>query len=86
MIKSINGQIALYLTTAVYLVNFDSQLATGLAIDQSPHIGNNLDQQVLNMSPRRQPEPASHRIDSRRPVWNLAHMVNSIKELDYRLG
>lgn len=23
--------------------------------------------------------------DSRRPVWNLAHMVNSIKELDYRL-
>lgn len=23
--------------------------------------------------------------DSRRPVWNVAHMVNSIKELDYRL-
>lgn len=23
--------------------------------------------------------------DSRRPIWNLAHMVNSIKELDYRL-
>lgn len=24
--------------------------------------------------------------DHRRPVWALAHMVNSIKELDYRLG
>lgn len=23
--------------------------------------------------------------DPRRPIWNLAHMVNSIKELDYRL-
>lgn len=25
------------------------------------------------------------RHDNRRPIWNLAHMVNSIKELDYRL-
>lgn len=26
------------------------------------------------------------REDHRRPIWNLAHMVNSIKELDLRLG
>lgn len=26
------------------------------------------------------------RQDYRRPIWALAHMVNSIKELDYRLG
>lgn len=24
--------------------------------------------------------------DYKRPIWNIAHMVNSIKELDYRLG
>lgn len=26
------------------------------------------------------------RQDWKRPIWNIAHMVNSIKELDYRLG
>lgn len=26
-----------------------------------------------------------HYQDLRRPIWNLAHMVNSINELDYRL-
>lgn len=30
-------------------------------------------------------KPQSISFDPRRPIWNLAHMVNSIKELDYRL-
>lgn len=32
-----------------------------------------------------QHDPALVEADNRRPIWNLAHMVNSIKELDYRL-
>jgi hypothetical protein len=31
------------------------------------------------------PAAAATRGDSRRPIWALSHMVNSIKELDYRL-
>ena len=30
--------------------------------------------------------PSEGRRDHRRPIWALAHMVNSIKELDYRLA
>lgn len=37
-----------------------------------------------------EPPPRQHNDylpeDNRRPIWNLAHMVNSIKELDYRLA
>lgn len=33
-----------------------------------------------------QAKRASRLDDTRRPIWNLAHMVNSIKELDYRLA
>lgn len=32
------------------------------------------------------PQSKPVRSDNRRPIWALAHMVNSIKELDYRLG
>lgn len=34
---------------------------------------------------RLKPDITSVRQDNRRPIWALAHMVNSIKELEYRL-
>lgn len=100
MLMSIKRQIALY--SIVYLININIQLANSYAIDQSHSDSNNLlqrepqtqaraHQNLQNpqlksgVLSRRQPEPTG-RSDSRRPIWNLAHMVNSIKELDYRLG
>lgn len=38
----------------------------------------------INQQQHQTPTPLD--TDDRRPIWNIAHMVNSIKELDYRLG
>lgn len=96
MFIPIKRQIALY--SLVYIINFNILQTNSYAIDQSQSGSNSLLQQkpqtpqilrdpqlTSDVLPRRQPEPMG-RLDSRRPIWNIAHMVNSIKELDYRLG
>lgn len=76
--------------------------ATGLAIDNTSTNNNDknlikpsVDEVVhYNVDNRDNSIEGAHQLgdglswrqDPRRPVWNLAHMVNSIKELDYRIG
>lgn len=71
----------LALIIAIYPVIFLS-LIDSLAINNEAVKSNSIPQVT-------QPPSNVHEykaIDTRRPIWNMAHMVNSIKELDYRLG
>lgn len=73
-------KIALVIISLTY---YEQITVTGLAIDQQSRKNfslnplNSVHHQEFDLRP-----PA----DARRPIWNLAHMVNSIKELDYRLS
>lgn len=70
---------ALLLTTALFATQTITNWA--LSIDQRPTES----MQLSARSPEVASEPQQRPADLRRPVWNMAHMVNSIKELDYRL-
>jgi len=62
------------------------------SVEQKPYPGPPLAQDPLLKAPEMSTQvnldtPAPKVLtDLRRPVWALSHMVNSIKELDYRLG
>lgn len=85
--------IALYSATSFLIAE---QLVEGLAISISqskiqqitPESQQNLNvKSTLPPQEHQQLSRQQHQVnDLRRPIWALAHMVNSIKELDYRLG
>lgn len=59
-------------------------VANCLAIDTKPANGQ-LIEQISSPSAASKLMKEYRQPDFRRPIWNLAHMVNSIKELEYRL-
>lgn len=81
MIKSIT-KIALTIISLTHHIIVETN---SLAIDQSSKSSSSNSLVKLEQS---QYQYADNKpmLDTRRPVWNLAHMVNSIKELDYRLA
>lgn len=87
MYKSTAKQALLLNSIVIYLINFRPPV-DGLAIEKSQASQQSIEQtNVLTKTPSPLPQATQEiRSDTRRPIWNLAHMVNSIKELDYRLG
>lgn len=63
-----------------------TMLVTHIHLASSLVIEKEANSQATNTLISEQVKKSSQKFDSRRPIWNLAHMVNSIKELDYRLG
>lgn len=89
-------EIALLTTICAIVI---MQLTWALAIDLLPATNQTMESRQLqvdtqlNKSHSSPPPEAVSFVerqnqwqDTRRPIWNMAHMVNSIKELDYRLG
>lgn len=76
--------ISIYI--CILLANYCRSISS-LAIDRQADLQSTYqNHQASPESGHEQTKKTIQRQDFRRPLWNLAHMVNSIKELDYRLG